>query len=65
MDGYADDNAGVGYFPLIAESLEDLKAGNFRKLESSEYEMPKGAKHGSFVPITQEEYDALVEKWGI
>ena len=65
MDGYTSDNAGVGYFPLIAESLADLEAGNFRRLESDEYEMPAGAKHGSFVPITQEEYDALVEKWGI
>ncbi len=65
MDGYANENAGVGYFPLIAESEEDLKNGNFRKLEDDEYEMPKGAKHGSFVPITEEEYNALVEKWGI
>ncbi len=65
MDGYANENAGVGYFPLIAESEEDLKNGNFRKLESDEYEMPQGAKHGSFVPITEEEYNALVNKWGI
>ena len=65
MDGYANENAGVGYFPLIAESEEDLKTGNFRKLESGEYEMPPGAKHGSFVPITEEEYNALVDKYGI
>ncbi len=65
MDGYAYGNAGVGYFPLIAESLEDLKMANFRKLEPSEYKMPEGAKHGSFVPITKEEYQALVDKWGI
>lgn len=65
MDGYANENAGVGYFPLIAESEEDLKNGNFRKLEDDEYEMPEGAKHGSFVPITEEEYNALVEKWGL
>jgi hypothetical protein len=64
MDGYAGDNAGVGYFPLIADSLEDLKTANFRKLNADEYEMPEGAKHGSFVPITQEEYDALQAKWG-
>ncbi len=64
MDGYADENWGVGYFPLIAESLADLESGNFRRLESDEYEMPPGAKHGSFVPITKEEYDAIVSKWG-
>lgn len=65
MDGYANGNAGVGYFPLIAESVEDLKAGNFRRLKADEYEMPKGAKHGSFVPITKEEFNALKDKWGI
>lgn len=64
MDGYAFGNSGVGYFPLIAESLEDLKMANFRKLKPEEYELPPGAKHGSFVPITKEEYQALQEKWG-
>lgn len=64
MDGYANDNSGVGYFPLIADSLEDLQTGNFRRLESDEYEMPLGAKHGSFVPISQTEYDALMNAWG-
>ena len=64
MDGYAGPNAGVGYFPLIAESLEDLKTANFRRLSASEFQMPAGAKHGSFVPITDEEYNALQEKWG-
>lgn len=65
MDGYAGDNWGVGYFPLIADSLEDLKNANFRRLSSGEYEMPEGAKHGSFVPITDAEYEALVEAYGV
>lgn len=65
MDGYANENAGVGYFPLIAESLKDLQTGNFRRLNDDEFEMPPGAKHGSFVPITMEEYNAIVNKWGI
>jgi len=60
VDGYAYDYWGVGYFPLIADSLEDLKAGNFRKMSAGEFEMPPGAKHGSFMPITQAEYDALI-----
>lgn len=64
MDGYANGNSGVGYFPLIANSLEDLKAGNFVRMQKGTFEMPAGAKHGSFVPITQEEYDALQAKWG-
>jgi len=65
MDGYAGDFWGVGYFPLIADSLEDLKNANFRKLEAGEYEMPVGAKHGSFMTITEAEYNALVEAYGI
>ena len=64
MDGYTMDNAGVGYFPLIANSLEDLKTANFVRMEEGTFKMPEGAKHGSFVPITQEEYDALMAKWG-
>ena len=64
MDGYAGKNSGVGYFPLIANSLEDLKNANFVRMKAGTYKMPEGAKHGSFVPITKEEYDALMEKWG-
>ncbi len=63
MDGYADQNAGVGYFPLIADSLADLKSANFRRLKRDEYQLPEGAKHGSFVPITKEEYEALKEQY--
>lgn len=64
MDGYTKDNAGVGYFPLIANSLEDLKSANFVRMKAGEYRMPDGAKHGSFVPVTAEEYKALQDKWG-
>lgn len=64
MDGYAKENAGVGYFPLVANSLEDLKNANFVRMKEGEYRMPAGAKHGSFVPITKEEYEALQKKWG-
>lgn len=49
LDGYAGSNAGEGFFPLIAESPEDLTTGNFRRLESTEYRMPTGAKHGSML----------------
>lgn len=64
MDGYTGKNSGVGYFPLIANSLEDLKNANFVRMEKGTFKMPEGAKHGSFVPITKEEYDALMAKWG-
>ncbi len=64
MDGYAGNNAGVGYFPLIANSLEDLKTANFVRMEKGTYKMPEGGKHGSFIPITTDEYNALIQKWG-
>ncbi|PZD94736.1 hypothetical protein DNH61_17460 [Paenibacillus sambharensis] len=64
MDGYTRSNAGVGFFPLIAESPDDLASGNFRRLESHEFRMPTGAKHGSIIPVTGQEYDAIMEKWG-
>ncbi len=64
MDGYAGNNSGVGYFPLVANSLEDLKNANFVRMEKGTYKMPEGGKHGSFIPITEEEYNALNKKWG-
>ncbi|MBO1514014.1 LamG-like jellyroll fold domain-containing protein [Metabacillus bambusae] len=64
LDGYAGSNSGAGFFPLIAESAEDLDKGNFRRLENTEFRMPTGAKHGSILPVTQKEYDAVMEKWG-
>lgn len=64
MDGYCLSNPGVGYFPLIAESEEDLKNGNFRRLKEGEYKMPTGAKHGAIIPVTEEEYQAVMAKWG-
>ena len=33
--------------------------------EDGTYTMTDGAKHGTVIPITQEEYNALVEKWGV
>jgi len=64
MDGYTGKNAGVGYFPLVASSLSDLQTANFVRMKQGEYKMPEGAKHGSFVPVTDEEYNAILNKWG-
>jgi len=64
MDGYTGSNAGVGFFPLIAESAEDIANGNFRRLETHEFRMPTGAKHGSIIPVTAAEYEAIIAKWG-
>ncbi|MDQ6417890.1 LamG-like jellyroll fold domain-containing protein [Paenibacillus sp. LHD-117] len=62
MDGYGARND--GFFPTIAESPEDLDQGNFRALDKTEFRMPTGAKHGSMLPITQEEYDRVMAEWG-
>lgn len=61
----------VGWFPSITEDLN--KDGNevrFERLANSEgeydkYQMPTGPKHGVMMPITDEEYNALVEAYGI
>ncbi|HEX3077494.1 MAG TPA: hypothetical protein VHQ24_11590 [Lachnospiraceae bacterium] len=58
-------NNKVGYIPFIADSKDDLDKANFRRLRKEEFQLPQGAKHGSFIPITKEEYDTLVEKWGL
>jgi hypothetical protein len=60
VDGYT----GKGYFPLLADGLEKLKAGRFVRLPEIQYQMPEGARHGSFLTITTVEYDAVTAKWG-
>jgi hypothetical protein len=60
VDGYA----GKGYFPLMADSLKKLEEGRFVRLPKTQYRMPAGARHGSFLTITQKEYDAVTAKWG-
>jgi hypothetical protein len=63
MDGYCGPNAGKGYFPLIAENVEDLASGNFRRLKEDEFRMPNGAKHGSIISISEDEYNELIKKY--
>ncbi|MGN1098497.1 MAG: family 43 glycosylhydrolase, partial [Clostridia bacterium] len=60
LDGYRPPNLGVGFFPLIAD---DIASGQFTRLTEG-YKMPTGAKHGVMLGVTQEEYDAVMEKWG-
>lgn len=60
LDGYAKENTGVGFFPLVTD---DIASGQFERLTSG-YKMPTGAKHGVMITITQEEYAAVMDKWG-
>ncbi|MBP1966740.1 LamG-like jellyroll fold domain-containing protein [Paenibacillus aceris] len=60
VDQYA---TGKGYLPLVTS---DLSSGNFRKLTTAEYNLDANTKrHGAVLNITQEEYDAVMAKWGI
>lgn len=59
VDQYAING---GYLPLVTK---DLANGEFRVLDSSEYSLGENKKrHGSVLNITEEEYKALIEKWG-
>lgn len=53
--------AGKGYLPLITD---DLSSGEFRVLNSDEYDLGNNKKrHGSILNITEDEYNSLIEKW--
>ncbi|MGM0874719.1 MAG: family 43 glycosylhydrolase [Bacillota bacterium] len=58
VDQYA---TGKGYLPLLTT---DLSSGEFTKLTTSDYSLGSNKKrHGSVLPITQEEYEAVMAKW--
>ncbi|MBB3111333.1 beta-xylosidase [Paenibacillus phyllosphaerae] len=60
VDQYA---TGRGYLPLIAS---DLASGSFTKLTTADYNLDANRKrHGSVLPITQREYDAIMAKWSV
>jgi hypothetical protein len=56
-----DRYGSTGYYPLVSD---DITSGVFTQLSASEYSLPSGARHGTVIPITQTEYDAVMAKWG-
>ncbi|RCX12204.1 GH43 family beta-xylosidase [Anaerobacterium chartisolvens] len=56
-----DNYGGGGYYPMVST---DLASGVFTKLSSSEYKLPSGPRHGTVMRITQQEYNAVMQKWG-
>ena len=62
VDEYGFSSA-RGYIPFLTENLDE--PNSIKLAEDNTYTMTDGAKHGTVIPITQEEYDALVEKWGV
>lgn len=53
-----DDFGGRGYYPLVTT---DLSTGEFESLTASR--MPSRARHGTPIPITEKEYQAVMDKW--
>ncbi|WP_242855829.1 LamG-like jellyroll fold domain-containing protein [Ruminiclostridium josui] len=56
-----DYYGGGGYYPMVST---DIASGVFTRLNSSEYKLPTGPRHGTVMPITQAEYNAIMTKWG-
>ncbi|WP_081323108.1 immunoglobulin-like domain-containing protein [Microbacterium testaceum] len=57
---WVDNFFGVGYIPLMTNSLE----GDVRWTYPSSFSLPASPRHGSVMPITREERDVLAGKWG-
>lgn len=59
VDRFAE---GKGYLPLMTD---DLASGDFKILDDSQFDMGSTRKrHGGVIPITEEEYRSLAEKYG-
>ena len=54
-----DDFGGRGYYPLVTDALS---TGEFSSPEI--YTMPSRARHGTPIRVTEEEYNAVMQKWG-
>ena len=57
---YYEQYPGVSYGCSTAETLE----GPWYDLYCEDYEVPEGVRHGSMIPITAEQYDAIVAAYG-
>ena len=55
VDYYGAKGAGQGYVPFVAPSL---KSGAFVRSDAA-FSFPYGFKHGTILPITDEEYDRM------
>lgn len=56
-----DDFGGGGYFPLLTD---DIDSGSFTRLDTTAYSFPGTMRHGSVLPVTAEEYEALMDEYG-
>ncbi len=51
------------YSKYVPYLTDDIASGKFTK-STTEVTMPTGSKHGGMIPISQKEYDALLEAYG-
>jgi hypothetical protein len=56
LDNYGAD----GYYPLLSD---DISSGEFSIPDSSEYSLPTGARHGTVIQVTKDEYETIKAKW--
>ncbi len=61
-----DNYGGVGYFPVVTTDMENTTAvGNEGCVwYEPEYDFSSPKRHGTILPITSEEYDEIMKKWG-
>ncbi len=55
LDYYGASGAGQGYVPFVADSLQ---GGHFVRADE-QFRFPYGFKHGTVIPISMEEYQAI------
>ncbi len=56
-----DNYGGIGYYPSYTDSLA---SGEFKRYNSTEYSFASRMRHGTVIQITEDEYNALGEKYG-
>lgn len=59
VDEYVGKNR--GYIPFLSEDITE--ENSLKMMDDESYIMPTGAKHGTVIPVTREEYEALADKW--
>ena len=65
---YYEQYPGVGYGLSVAANLRGpwfQPSGGTRHRDWDKYELPPQVRHGSMIPITRSEYDALVAAFGL
>lgn len=62
---YMDNYGGIGYIPTTTTDLSDTSGASWTVYTSDQYDFGSLKKrHGGILGITQEEYDAVMAKWG-